>query len=277
MLDSTARNWLSGRLHRAKSEVFGEAVTLTPELAASILERNPDNRNILAGRVKNYADDIRAGRWALNGEPIVISQHGLLNDGQHRCAAVVESGEPIETVIVFGIDRETRKTTNQGRGKSAGDYLSMDGVTNAATVAGIARMAVCYDRHSNVSMLSTVTNGAVMERVDADFAALSQSAHFASGLSWRIKPISAPAPFGFCHYLTSKIAPEAANEYFRSLATGENLSSNDPALTVRNRLIAAGRVARQEKVEMMLHGWNAFRRGQTRNFVRVSGQLPALV
>jgi len=77
-------------------------------------------------------------RLRQRGEP--GSKCGQLNDGQNRCAAVVRSGLTVPTIFVFGLERETRLTVDQGVGKRPGDYLAMSGVANSNHVAAIAAM-----------------------------------------------------------------------------------------------------------------------------------------
>lgn len=270
--------WLEDQIHRSAGGVHAVPVTLTPLLAKELLERNFDNRSLTESRVSLYASDIQAGRWAENGEPIIVSRDGFLNDGQHRCAAVIKAGRPIRTLIVFGIERETRTTTNQGKAKTAGDYLAMAHLPNANTAAGIARMALLLGRGMAVKGGSrAVTNSAVMELVEKDKAAILRSAEFACRVGRKCSNYVAGVPFGFAHYICSKINQEAADQYFWQIATGEMLSAGDPAFVVRARLATLGKAAREAKAEALFHGWNAYRRGTQRTLIRITGSMPELI
>lgn len=269
--------WLDDRITAGRYGISGEVVKLTPDLAQAILDRNPDNRNINKTRVGIYANDIAEGRWALNGEPIIISSEGFCNDGQHRCAAVVESGIPIDTLIVFGVDRETRNTTDQGRSKGPADYLSMEGFKNATVVAGIARIAVCYERTGSVLGLSLTSSQQILDYIQANQNLVESSAAFARSYKTNLHRMIAESGFGFCFNVTRQISEHGAREFLNAVATGENLSASDPALAVRNRLISMGKAGRAAKIEAVFHGWNAFRRGRPLSFIRVNGKLPDLV
>ena len=68
---------------------------ITPELAREYLKKNTDNyRKLARGTVRNYAEDIKNGRWELNGETIVFAESGVLQDGQHRLAAIIQANKP---------------------------------------------------------------------------------------------------------------------------------------------------------------------------------------
>ena len=145
---------------RDDGDIRTEIVQLTPMLARVLLGRNDGNRCVRKSKVAQYKSDILAGRWSMNGEPIIVSRDGLLNDGQHRCLAVIEANAPIQVIIVFGVERETRETVDQGGARSASDIALMHHVPNAALASAIARMMIVYERNegrsfANASYLST--------------------------------------------------------------------------------------------------------------------------
>ena len=78
---------------------------ITPEIAAEYLKVNVKNyRKLQRPVMKRYAEDMKAGRWELNGEPIVFDNNGMLKNGQHRLAAVILAGATVEMVVVRGVD-----------------------------------------------------------------------------------------------------------------------------------------------------------------------------
>src|SRR6185369_3431611 len=85
--------------------------------------------------------EIKGGRWTLNGEPIIVSDTGELNDGQHRCRAVIDANTPIDVVLIVGIKRDTRITLDQGKVRTAGDFLSMEGNINANVLGAACNFA----------------------------------------------------------------------------------------------------------------------------------------
>ena len=64
---------------------------------------NPRGGTMSRSVIKSYAEDMKAGLWQLNGEPIVFDEDGFLKDGQHRLAAILMSGVTIRTVVIRGV------------------------------------------------------------------------------------------------------------------------------------------------------------------------------
>lgn len=268
---------LDSYIERGRSNVFAEMIYLTPQLAAEILDKNPANRNIAAHRVTIYATDIKEGRWSANGEAIIISDEGTLNDGQHRCAAVIEADIPIHTLAVFGVARETRHTTDTGASKNAGNFLAMDGVKNAATVSGIARLALAYETFGQLNKASRVSNAAVVEYYHRNAEEIDKVTYLAQKYKKQAQYVAPPSLFGACWFLFRKINKGAADQFMSELAAGAMIGAGDAAYVARNRLTSLGRAKRHTRAEIIFHAWNGYRRGGVVKLIRVAGQLPPLV
>lgn len=270
-------HWLNECIERGKTSVFSEVSTLTPGLAAELLRRNPDNRMIRAAKLDQYTQDMRAGRWTFNGEPFIISQDGLLNDGQHRSLSLIEANITIPALFVFGLPRETRTTVDQGSARTASDYMGMDGVENATTIASAGRLVVAYEKNDGTSPGdgSRVSPGEIIARFAND-KAMAHSAKIAHSYHRHAKRFVAPSIIGFCHYLMSSISPVEADEYIRQVCVGENIRKSDPAFAVREGLLRE-RISRNDKIHLIFRGWNAFRQGRKLDLAKVAGNLPALI
>lgn len=252
-------HWLNQCVERGKTEVFSEVVTVSPGLAAELLRRNDGNRSVRQTKAEQYAIDMREGRWAFNGEPIIISVDGKLNDGQHRLQAVIDANICVVFLLVFGLSRESRETVDQGAARGASDYLGMGGLPNATTAAGIARLVLAYEQAEGQSAESKlITNASVVERVRAD-SGISTSAHFAVTTGRGGRNYVAGVVIGFCHYLFTQIDADDANEFLTQVCTGQRLNAGSPALAVRERLLAEGK-SRQPKIAIIFRGWNFYRR-----------------
>lgn len=148
-----AAEWLAQQMLRAEEEIFSEVVTITPALAKTILHRNPDNRKIKPLKLATYKADLEAGRWVLNGEAVVISKGGLLNDGQHRLTAVADTGVAMKALVVFGVSRASRLTLDQGADRKLADILQMGGHTEEAEAVGtVARYLAQWEKTGTVAM-----------------------------------------------------------------------------------------------------------------------------
>lgn len=69
-----------------------EWVFVNPTHAKGLLSYNTGNRRLRPSTVSHYADQMRRGEWKETHQPIAFDDDGNLIDGQHRLAAVVESG-----------------------------------------------------------------------------------------------------------------------------------------------------------------------------------------
>lgn len=79
---------------------------ITPKIAEEYLFQNKNNYRPLKRSVVNrYAEDMKNGRWEMNGETITFDENGVLKNGQHRLAAIVKSGITVEMVVVRGVDK----------------------------------------------------------------------------------------------------------------------------------------------------------------------------
>jgi len=268
--------WLDEQIAQSNGKVTAIKVSLTPDLASVLLERNPSNRKIRTGKVDDFASDMEHGAWAINGEPIIVSSEGLLNDGQHRCAAVVQSKRAIETLMVIGVERETRTTLDQGENRKVADYLSMEGYANTNNLAATAKMLWQYRTYGYMSSNSKMRpTRSEVHTVVRDTPALVKALHAVDRKNARsLAPLSVMA---VCHFLFSQMSrPDAVSYFFDALIDGASLDRGDPILNVRNRLMTDGRVMKQhEKVELLVRAWNAHRRGQTRILFRITGgELP---
>lgn len=117
-----------------------EVCTITPEMAAKMLENNPANRPIRKFHVEKIARDMKAGRWQVNGDAIRLNCDGSLIDGQHRLSACVMSATPFESVVISGLPSNVRATIDGGAKRSHGDRLNMLGTPQATTVSAALRI-----------------------------------------------------------------------------------------------------------------------------------------
>ena len=81
-----------------------EIEDITPEKAVEYLDNNFKHREIKQTRVDKYVASMTEGNWKFNGKVITFNKDGVLLNGQHRLTAVVQSGVPLRTLVVRGIE-----------------------------------------------------------------------------------------------------------------------------------------------------------------------------
>lgn len=274
---SRMKAWLDERITKSKKSPLVEIVTLTPVLASLLLERNPLNRPISKSGRSEIRQDIANGRHVFNGESIIVSDAGTLNDGQHRCMTVIDTGVPIQTVIVFGPKEDTRFTVDSGRSKSVSNFLSMKGrkythILGAASgyILQWKQLGALYSHGQ-----ARPTKQAILDAADR-FKGLDASVEFAAT---GMKTVRNMAVLSFCHYAFWKASTRENADYFiGKLIDGDGLKKGDPALYCRNRLIGMGRgVDAGTRAELVFKCWNAHRAGHGIDHFKLSGgKLPKL-
>lgn len=99
--------------------------TITPDQAEKYLQLNTNNRHLRKLLVNQYAKDMTAGNWKLTHQGIAFNCDGTLLDGQHRLAAIVQSGATVEMLVARGIDSRSQLVMDDHAKRSAGDALSL--------------------------------------------------------------------------------------------------------------------------------------------------------
>lgn len=115
--------------------------TITPNMAQDMLNRSESigivNRKPSQNYIDLYAREMKEGRWKLNGVAIKIDENGGILDGQHRLQACVASGIPFQSIVMYGVPRDTFDTLDCGRSRTASQVLKMKGIKYNQAIATI--------------------------------------------------------------------------------------------------------------------------------------------
>ena len=248
---------------------FNGTRTLQIDAAAAtrLLAINTGNRHTSARRVSLLARQMRDGYWENTGEPIVVSDEGILNNGQHRLLAVIEAGATVEMDVRFGIPRKAFVKTDTGAARSGADVLSIRGVVGAIQIAMTLRLLLLYERGLPDHARDSLTNDEVNRAFDrwpgvVDAYAKVQVFRFPAQI--RSTPLYATT------FLAMR-APKASkvDDWLHVLATGLEAEREDPAYVLRERLIRTplselGTRERQlTRFALMIKSWNLYREGET--------------
>lgn len=164
-----------------------------PLYAAELLRSNGNNRPMNANRVRAYADAMRAGQWD-EGNPdgctVAIDTAGQIANGQHRLAAIVESGVSLNWRVDYNVTTAARLTMDQGRVRSPGDIVATMGVThNVSRFAASLRIAWCIEIGARRAMRPKDIADAhewYAPHVEASLAGLGGKTHsvFVGAVAW---------------------------------------------------------------------------------------------
>lgn len=261
-------SWLSEHIERGRREPFAEIVAITPEIARRLLELNESNRGINQKLLAEITDDIEKGNWELNGETIIISKDGYLNNGQHRLLAIVTTGKTLRTLVFFGATRESRMTVDMGRPRSAGNFLAMAGVKNAFNSAAISRLLILYEAGIYEGVRAgyqSPTKQAIRKYYDAHRKEIEGAIEAVKGE--KFSRLIGTTPLCAAHVIIHRLTQEGAAVFFCQLLSGSDgnkaLSKTNPIIWLRSRFMVKKVDLRSfERLESILRYWNAWRSEQ---------------
>lgn len=239
-------------------------MTVTPLMAQEWLKKNTSkNRKVNAQLVLKYAEDIRAGRWQINGSTVVMAASGAIIDGQHRLLAIVEAQRPIETMVASGVDDAAFETIDTGRGRTAADVLSIMGYANTADLAALGRLDVLFEKHGTIvenGRLAVPTVQEIITKVNANVDAYSGAISKTGALR---KLFGAGSIMAWYYIHLGKLDESDRDFFYERLADGQGLIEGDPIYALRSALVNA-RVRSRSMPRawvggMLVKGWNKYR------------------
>lgn len=270
--------WFLASVARGLGGVYSDVVTLTPDMARLLLAANTANRTINNAHVQRLASDIKGGAWSMNGESIKVSSDGKLCDGQHRCQAVVVSNQPIRTVVTFGLDYDSRLTTDQNKAKGVGDYLSMEAeVKNATVCAAAAKVLLMHRLGFSATGGRQDKNQLTKTRIRAEYfanqKAIDSAATLVTGHS-TARTIGGPSLLTAVLVLLRRQSP-AADDFILKVIKGNDLSDGDAVLAARDRLIRDPRMNIGDRIVLLTKAFDAWMAGRETRKIIVRSRLEA--
>lgn len=240
---------------------------VTPALAEEWLTHNIKNRNPKPAKIAQYAEDIRAGNWKVNGESLKFTHAGRLLDGQNRLLACITANTPFTTLVVRGLDDVDQDTLDGCARRSYADVLRMRGEPNADALAAAVRSLHGWlrgirrfdgggvDRAASNAMLDVALekHPEVRENITA-IKRVARAVHI---------PVSV---LGALWWAFNDIDPEDAEFFFTRLCSDEGHYAGEPIFALRRALGArkerAGTYANPTFVAALtVKAWNAYRIG----------------
>lgn len=244
--------------------------TITPEIAKAMLALNIENRRPKEVIVSQYASDMLAGRWKMNGAAIVFDDEGQLNDGQHRLMALIKANTPTSFLVIRGVERDTRDTLDIGASRGAGDILTMFMVANGNASARVAKLILGYEKAKGKTLGRTafVSKPEIIDRARDD-----QRIQLALKIGKRGCHVAKESNISFLRYVVPDSA--ASDAFFERLIDGVGLEDGSPILLARHYFARHGRkLADNIGIEALLRAWCAYRDGRRMSRIQIMGELP---
>jgi hypothetical protein len=231
---------------------------ISPAIAKEMLASNTlTNRSISQNNVNSLAEEMKSGRWKVNGDTIRFSKKNELIDGQHRLLAVIKSGVTIETFVLRGVEAESFDTIDQGKNRTAKDVFSIRQEKNCALLAATIGLVNRY--LSGTIHLHKGFSPGKLEELLEEHPGIRESVNHMP----KTRGLVAGSILAACHYLFSRKDQEAADEFIKTLISGAGLNEDDPRHVLREKLIknslSIHRFDSEYSFALIIKAWNAWR------------------
>lgn len=261
-------------------------VEVSPALARSLLGQNYEkNRPLSKNNVRSFVYRIKTGQFR-QGTVIELVRNGLkdiLIDGQHRLAAIEETGLSQQMLILSrttkDIDKEYALADGAGKSRTIKDSLKALGITDSEVIYAVSALRLIDEkfypggykgtdvnrnkwRHDRLMVVKAAHRWTpVIKKYWADSEAVERSGDF------RIK--KNPGFMGVA-LLCYREHPEKSKEFFSPVIEGLNLVRHTPAYALRKMLddmwYASSKVRGQVKATQVAGltaaAWNKYALGQ---------------
>jgi hypothetical protein len=266
------KEWLDSYFRNARSlpprQFIGVTVSVTPEMARYILEHhNSGNRPITDTRVQHFVRYISEGRWRTIAQGISFARNEVLNNGQHRLAAIVLAGKSVEIYFVFGEDRKDFDVIDAGSVRTGAHVLTIDGHKHAALLAACAKLLTSIIEN-RVYAPRRIDNDEVRCFV-ADHPRLEDVCSDAARVASKLKCSPTALAVAFYLIMTKSQRCNRLPAFVSGLETGAGLEESSPILKLRDALqtksvdanVRSGSARTMAQCAGAIQAWKWFVRG----------------
>lgn len=220
-----------------------EIVQLSPALAKEWLATNFNNRRLKPGGVRYLVGVINRGEWALGNDAICFDIDGRMINGQHRCHAIIETGQTLPVLVLRNASRKAQLGMDTGVKRQAGEQMHIMGIPGASTLkAALGRAVLNYsDDYGPTIRAEGISNAEIIELVQGDLN-IDQAISLVNRLGSQI-PSARVTIIALGYYLMIEAWPERVQDFHEKLSEGIELGANDPIRRFRNFLMSQARFA----------------------------------
>jgi len=220
--------------------------TITPQMAEQLLICNRHNRPLRWGAVLQYATQMANKRWKKNGEPVILTDRGDLEDAGHRLFACYFTNCSFDTYVVADVphDEEVFASIDNGVSRTGGDVLHGAGLNGLSPhlQSVIKQFAIRYDEGSLAFagrlQVSPITNQDILDYVKAH-PTLSETAHQVKDLyPGAIRRLGDKAVTTFLAWKIRDAHGSGVLEDFMQALVEPGLPSGNPVAVLQQRLDA---------------------------------------
>jgi hypothetical protein len=207
-----------------------ELTQISPTHARDWLQTKRSEKRPNRQQVRAYADDMRAGRWMPNGDPIIFGNSGALLSGVLRLRACIEAEASFPSLIIRGVDDGHFETIDSVRRRTVADILTIRKEPNGRMLAAALSVLWRYANDDYVSPRRSSPSAQALLQILENNPSIRDSMKLTQDAS----RLMSPAIAGALHYLFTCADAENAHTYFDQLLDEE--ISAGPIFLLRQQL-----------------------------------------
>lgn len=235
---------------------------VTPKKAAEFLKK-PNKNPVKWRAVERYAKEMTTGKWRETGEVILIDRDGVLQDGNHRMQAIVNSGMSFHFYVITGCDPADFHVINTGKKRGAADVLAIAGHGNYNQLSAVARLCMSIENGIKITregvspheVLSYVEKHPdVAEYTEEGYRIYSETNQIVQG-----------SLIGAYYYVFSRIDAQKASLFwgrFENLNGGPGCPAAALLRAFAKDATAVKKMSRAQRAGLIVRAWNAFYNGR---------------
>ncbi len=245
-------------------------VELTPKLAMEWQEKvNPEKqRKFRPSHAQKLAGAMSRNEFTMNNDMFMFGKNGLEN-GQHRCAAVIKSGKTISVVVATDCSEDEIKHADQGGlPRKTADFLHYSGVENSVHLTAIMNLVKCEFNQDRFTLTADEAAKFYENNKDCLRACLYLWGRAASSGC----PVE-PSMICALHFMASDKVK--ASEFCERVSDCVTTAKKDPIWHLLKRFRdsrenISGKMTRDLKVAILIKAYQLFLTGQEIPFLRWS-------
>ncbi|MGG2461583.1 hypothetical protein ACO0M4_17480 [Streptomyces sp. RGM 3693] len=109
----------------SEPRTYTETIEVTPDRCSTWMEKRTCNRVPLKrSNVDKFKTILRNRLFRTTHQGFALDWHGCLIDGQHRAAAIIETGVTVTAQVTYNLSPDTFAAIDGGRVRSAADFVA---------------------------------------------------------------------------------------------------------------------------------------------------------
>lgn len=219
---------------------------ITPALAEEMLATSAGNRAMRKWYVNLLAATMRRGEWQVTSQGIGFDRQGRLRDAHHRLSACVQSGVPIQSVVVLGMREDAYEVTDTGLARDYGTLLDLP--TAIADVIRIGCQFALNNAKPTVDQIIPYIEAGLGEKASTLIDACGAKCKFYA---------SAPMKLAACITMMNGGDPDYVLRQYRALCLLD-FSEMSPSAQALVRQVQSGKAKATQTRETLARGFRVF-------------------